>query len=121
MQAVIRFTAAYLHSWKRPRTTSRGRLYDPGGKDLRKAKADMLKQAQDQGVEAGEASTWELNVQFVQADRRKRDIDRMLSFALDALEGALYANDNQVSAVNMEKHFDPTGANCVFIEAHPAD
>ena len=119
---MIRFQLPYLRSWKRPRPLRNGKgLYDPGNADLKQAKAEMLRQALEQGVEAGANSLWELNVQFVQADRRKRDIDRMLSFALDALEGALYADDNQVSAVNMEKHYDPKGANCVFVEAHPAD
>ena len=117
---MLRFSLPYLHSWKRPRPLKGGKgIYDPGGKELKAARNWLKAQALKQGVEAGPNSQWELTIQFVQRDRRNRDIDRMLSFVMDALEGALYANDHQVTKVLMSKHHDPQGANCVFIGAVP--
>ena len=116
----IQFHLPYLKSWKRPRTTRRGRMYDPGGSDLKQAKALMLQQATDMGFGPDGITAWELTVAFVQSDKRKRDIDRMLSFVMDALEGALYDDDSQVRKVNCEKFLDPNGGNCVFVKAQRA-
>ena len=117
---MLKFSLPTLKSWKRPRTTKQGRLYDPGAKDLKQAKHWLKAQAVEQGVECGPASRWSLSIQFVQRDKRSRDIDRLLSFVMDALEGALYDDDSQVTKVLMEKHCDPDGANCVFVKAKPA-
>ena len=114
---MIKFSLPYLHSWKRPKATRKGGFFDPGNKELKAAKNWLRLQAEKQGLEAGPNSQWELTIQFVQRDRRSRDIDRMLSFVMDALEGALYNKDHQVTKVLMSKHYDPQGANCVFIQA----
>ena len=116
-QAALHFTLPDLHSWKRPKTTRTGQMYDPGAKDLKAAKKQLKNQAEEQGHASVSDSAWALTVAFVQRDNRRRDIDRLLSFTMDALEGALYENDSQVQRVLMEKHKDPTGANCVFVQA----
>lgn len=116
-QSAIHFKLPELHSWKRPRTTRGGHMYNPGTKDLKAAKKALRAQAEEQGHASVSDSAWALTVSFVQSDNRKRDIDRLLSFTMDALEGALYENDSQVQRVLMEKHKDPTGANCVFVQA----
>ena len=114
---MLRFTLDHLTSWKRPKATRKGHLYDPNSKALKEAKQDLKAQALNQGVDAGPNSRWQLTIQFVQRDKRSRDIDRLLSFVMDALEGALYDDDSQVIRALTSKHYDPDGANCVFIEA----
>ena len=97
----IEITFPGVKSWKRPKTNSKGDFYSPHRIDLSdhkiiaKGKCNSLRHKCDGG------GTWRVEVCIFPKDRRKRDIDRVASFYLDALEGSVYANDNQVEALSV--------------------
>lgn len=64
--------------------------------------AEMRSQANFEPLEGSLAMT--LHLYF--GDKRKRDVDAYLKILLDAGEGILYEDDNQISELHVYRHFD---------------
>ena len=97
-----------VKSWKRPKTTKDGHFYSPHGTDLSDHKMIARASCARQLHKCDIVRDWRVFVKVYPADRRKRDVDRVLSFVLDALEGAVYENDNQVSMVRARLVREPS-------------
>lgn len=99
-------------SWQRPKTTRTGQMYDPGNKDLKRMRAEAAEQLGRQGVSEPDAdSRWRLSVSVICADKRRRDVDRVASMCMDALEGVAYENDSQVDQLEVERLWSDDGTH----------
>lgn len=58
-----------------------------------------------------------VSLTFYWKDRRKHDIDSCIKFLLDAMQGIVYENDNQVRSLAATKHYsaDPAVKQGVLI------
>ena len=113
----IRFDG--VHSWTRPKTTRNGGYYSPHRKALAEAKMIARVLCSRHLHKCDGDHRWQLFIEIHQPDKRARDIDRMASFYLDALEGSVYKDDKQVVAMNVDKYpwtTDKDGRGVVLVD-----
>ncbi len=92
----------------RPRMGKGGRVYTPA--DTRayeeKVKLTTIAAVRRAGWPLGEKKATFVKLEIFVADRRRRDIDNVAKAALDAMNGAAYADDSCVDELHVYRDLD---------------
>ena len=112
--AEIQIDFPNVHSWTRPRTTKNGGYYSPHRKALAEAKMIARVKCSQLLHKCDDEDEWIVTVGAYLPNRRPKDVDRIASFYLDALEGAVYKDDRQVMSLHVFKMINtPNNAGVV--------
>ena len=75
-------------------------------KRYREAKIALAAEIAGEWTTAPLSTPVELNIKQYFGDKRRRDIDAHLKILLDAMEGIVYDNDNQIFEMHVTKNYD---------------
>ena len=91
-------------SKQRPRMGKNGQAYTP--KRTRDAEAVIADRwSEEVGGKFEPEARLGVSLQFVCANRRRKDLDNMAKLVLDALNGVAYDDDSQIDRLDMERVF----------------